>query len=1024
MPRSNIEVEISVIDKASKLAALVTKELKKMGATIDEATKKERAQAKETERLAKTFGTAEFKARALEKAEKNLARTQLAAAIRKQEKAFEATAIAAGKLTRATSRYNREAKKTEIQNKKTKSSFSRLGTAAMKVFFIYETGLRIARIAMRAFITPMVEAIKSFQAFEKGMAEVKTLFGSEMVAEASAIPQLTKYVEDLSIQMGKMPVDTAKALYFVVSAGATDAAAAQNVLRSSMMLSTAGLVDAETSAKALVTVMNAFGVPFENAERVANLFFITVQKGITTVKDLANKIGRVAGMAGAAGMDMEAMFAFIAAGTKVTGLTAATITGLRSAIKLLLNPGKTAIETFDRLNVAWGANALTGRKFIDFIQSLKHRLNSVNPAIRITTQELMRMIPNQRANAVILALLKTRVDDVGNAYTLMKDKVKSNGVAVAATNKIMETSAFKLEQLKATFEVLKVRFGEFITENAELGSIFEGMSIGLMASVEAFREIAEKDKEVKDLNKVMSDLGESAVFFGMIMGTVVLRAMMSMADWLGTVNVLAAKLSATFGDVGGLTEEPPAWYHQLLATEKVATRKIVTGRTKADVRLGEGGIMDPGAFQKVRGSERKLQVTEASWINIPTLEKQHNAVQGMLFKLVGARDKAADELKKINEEIAASEDKKTARAKIALEKLAEAYKKESEADQKTAKGKQQYIAAVKEVAKQNRIYQRVSKRTSAADKANLSRSEALTTELKKRAVEIKRLKKFEEGLTKQKKAILGAYDKERDHVKAAEKSQRDLSEGIKLTTERLAQFEAAMSTVKLSPEFEKKVKGLKGLVAADMSSKIVDAQGALDEPGGTGKGKGINKAAVINKISTRYAKDLIAAEIEVNTELLKRIGLTVTIETNEVRLIRLTKARARIKRSLSEKEAKVASAGFSLARKAHSAKLTDIKEAAKKEIAVLNSDYEKNKWVREQVTKVAQAEMAKELASLEDKGLKGEKLESARYAARTTIVERFTAGVKEHVSQLKKDVERGIRIARLSKQPRHFIKIS
>ena len=313
-----VNVELSAVDKASKLVAAANKAVQALAKSVDEATKKEKAQAKETERLSKTFGTAEFKARALEKAQKNLARTQLAAAIRKQEKAIEATAIAAGKLTRATSRYNREAKKTEIQNRKTKSSFSKLGTAAMKAFFIYETGLRIARIAMRAFIAPVADAIKSFAAFEKGMAEVGTLLGKDIGEKGQkAVMGLTDTVKDLAIEFGKAPVDMAKALYFAVSAGATSAADAQKVLRASTMLATAGLVDAETSTKALVTVMNSFGIAYNKAEAVSDQFFVTVQKGITTVKELANKIGRVAGMAGAAGMSIQTMFAFIAAGTKL-----------------------------------------------------------------------------------------------------------------------------------------------------------------------------------------------------------------------------------------------------------------------------------------------------------------------------------------------------------------------------------------------------------------------------------------------------------------------------------------------------------------------------------------------------------------------------------------------------------------------------------------------------------------------------------------------------------------------------------
>ena len=142
----------------------------------------------------------------------------------------------------------------------------------MRLFFIYETLRRGAQAVGAVFRNLFAEPIKSFAEFEKGLAEVATLLGKDVKQGADLVPKLTDKVKDLSLQFGKAPVDMAKALYFAVSSGATTAAAAQEVLRVSTMLSTAGLIDAETSTRALVTVMNAYGIEFTKAEAVSDLF--------------------------------------------------------------------------------------------------------------------------------------------------------------------------------------------------------------------------------------------------------------------------------------------------------------------------------------------------------------------------------------------------------------------------------------------------------------------------------------------------------------------------------------------------------------------------------------------------------------------------------------------------------------------------------------------------------------------------------------------------------------------------------
>jgi len=234
----------------------------------------------------------------------------------------------------------RQGRIVERNSQKQVKGWQRVYGEARKYFYVVETGRRIIQMFAMAVIRPLGEAQQAAIDFGKAIAEISTLYGKDIANGQLRVEKLTNTVKDLAFQYGKSPVDQAKALYFAISAGALEAKDAVELLRVTNLLATAGMVSAEVATRSLTTVINAFKRPWAEAEKIADLFFITVQKGVTTIGELAPKMGRVASMAAVTNMSMETMFALIAAGTKAIGRTPYTITGLAAAIKNILSPTK------------------------------------------------------------------------------------------------------------------------------------------------------------------------------------------------------------------------------------------------------------------------------------------------------------------------------------------------------------------------------------------------------------------------------------------------------------------------------------------------------------------------------------------------------------------------------------------------------------------------------------------------------------------------------------------------------------
>ena len=109
------------------------------------------------------------------------------------------------------------------------------------------------KLAGLAVVSGLATATKAAINFEKVMAEVSTLMD-----DTSGLDKMSKSVRKLSIEFGQSPVSTAKALYQIISAGASDAATQMKQLTVANKLAVGGVTDVATAADGLTTVLNAY----------------------------------------------------------------------------------------------------------------------------------------------------------------------------------------------------------------------------------------------------------------------------------------------------------------------------------------------------------------------------------------------------------------------------------------------------------------------------------------------------------------------------------------------------------------------------------------------------------------------------------------------------------------------------------------------------------------------------------------------------------------------------------------------
>jgi len=421
--------------------------------------------------------------------------------------------------------------------------------------------------AMGAF---SVAAVKGAADFEKRMSEVVALTTVTKGEIAGISDELLK----MAPAVAKGPQELADAFYYAAS-GIGDTQKALAITESAAKAAASGLGETKTVVDALVSVMNAYGLGAGEANRVTDILISTIKAGKMPPEDLAKSIGKVIPVASQLGVGFDEVGAAIATMSRI-GMDAETSAiALRGILMAFIKPGAAAAETLEDMgtteeefaassDVAREALAGVGMTFDELRKKIKEQglaatLIEIMNAFEGDNEALAKLIPNVRALTGFLAVAGSQQKTYAQ---LLRDIQSEVGITEEAFAEASDTFAFKANQVKASFNVLRIQVGNtLLPALKKLADWFVVHLPDIQRFVDdALRNIAPVARTAAD---GLKQLGDAVARFGgwILANKVALIAAITAIGaafvWANPILGIAAGIAVitvALGDLGGAAE--------------------------------------------------------------------------------------------------------------------------------------------------------------------------------------------------------------------------------------------------------------------------------------------------------------------------------------------------------------------------------------------------------------------------------------------------------------------------------------
>ncbi|SED62299.1 phage tail tape measure protein, TP901 family, core region [Streptomyces sp. 2112.2] len=289
------------------------------------------------------------------------------------------------------------------------------------------TGFTVMGVALGgAFVMGVRSAIE----LEKHMANVMTI---SKEINAANISKFTDQIVELSTQLPQSADQLAEGLYQVVSTG-FDGADAMTILRVAARGAAAGLTTTETSARALLGVLKAYGMDASQASDVMDVMFQTVNYGVVSFEELAQQLGDVVPMAAAAGVKFDDLSSAFAAIT-LSGIPAAeTATALNMLLTRMMKPTQELSDMIKGFGYESAAAALQQDGLYVVMQKVRNATGG-------SADQLVPLLRDIRAVRAALALSAADGKNYAATYQGISQEVERAGATHKAYAIQMDTTA-------------------------------------------------------------------------------------------------------------------------------------------------------------------------------------------------------------------------------------------------------------------------------------------------------------------------------------------------------------------------------------------------------------------------------------------------------------------------------------------------------------------------------------------------------------------------------------------------------
>lgn len=291
--------------------------------------------------------------------------------------------------------------------------------------------------------------------FDRNMRNVNSIAG---LSEAK-FQSLSKSVLKLGGQTAQSPRSLADGLYDLVSSGfkANDSL---TILKSSARAATAGLTDTATSTKAVAGVLNAYHLKANDAAKVSDDLFQTVNLGVLSFQDLAQGIGPVLPFAAKLGVSLKQVGAMTATLTKNGVPAAEAFTYQKGAMAALIKPTDQLKESYKKLG------ASSGQDLIHKTGSLQGALKALYDSVGQNTQKFSELFPDLRGMTAAFSVVGKGAKGASQDLRNMAGDAGITGKVLAEQKKSI---SYGWDQLKAQTESVAISVGSKVIPAASKG---------------------------------------------------------------------------------------------------------------------------------------------------------------------------------------------------------------------------------------------------------------------------------------------------------------------------------------------------------------------------------------------------------------------------------------------------------------------------------------------------------------------------------------------------------------------------
>lgn len=257
--------------------------------------------------------------------------------------------------------------------------------------------------------------------FEREMLNLESIMQMSNHQFAETGESVLQMVNDVN----KGAADLAKGAYEVASSGFTRPSEATAIIEQAGYAASAGLTSTDIAARALVVTLNAYSLGADQAARVSDVLFQTVNAGQVNFEQLAIQLGDFVGFAQAAGVELEEIFGTYAFGTKMLGQPAQAATATTAAMRGLLAPTEDMIRAYDKLGVATGDQAIEQ-------WGLQGTIRKVAGTVGNQADAVQKLFGNVEALRIVLPLVAQDQEDLNEFMSAFTDETALAGSTMRA----------------------------------------------------------------------------------------------------------------------------------------------------------------------------------------------------------------------------------------------------------------------------------------------------------------------------------------------------------------------------------------------------------------------------------------------------------------------------------------------------------------------------------------------------------------------------------------------------------------